>query len=136
MTGTFTKLATSITESTVWCEPDRTRIVWICMLAMADQYGRVLGSVPGLANRARVPIEDTRIALDAFMSPDPDSRTKDNEGRRIEAIDGGWRLLNHAKYRDLRSADDRREQNKLAQRRRREKVKEASSPVIKRQRAS
>lgn len=40
-----------------------------------------------------------------FLSPDKWSRTTDNEGRRIEPIDGGWRLLNHAKYRAIRDEE-------------------------------
>jgi len=109
MSRTFTKLFSSITESTVWCEPDRTRLVWICMLAMADQHGRVWGSIPGLANRARVPVEDARAAIDTFLAPDVDSRTKDFDGRRVEAIDGGWRLLNHEKYRAIRDEESIKE---------------------------
>lgn len=102
---TFTKLFSSITESTVWMEPANIRLVWITMLAMSDRLGRVWASVPGLAARARVPDEDCRKALKLFMEPDLDSRTKDNEGRRIEPIDGGWRLLNHAKYRAIRDKE-------------------------------
>lgn len=109
MSRTFTKLFSSITESTIWCEPDRTRLVWICMLAMADKNGRVWASVPGLANRARVPLVDAEIALAAFLAPDPYSRTPDNEGRRIEPIDGGWRLLNHEKYRAIRDDESIKE---------------------------
>lgn len=109
MSRTFTKLFSSITESTVWCEPDRTRLVWIAMLAMADHAGRVWSSVPGLANRARVPLEDVEIALTTFLSPDAYSRTPDHEGRRIEPIDGGWRLLNHAKYRQIRDEESIKE---------------------------
>jgi hypothetical protein len=75
------------------------------MLAMADQHGRVWASIPGLANIARVPIEATESALEELMSPDKYSRTKDNDGRRIEEIDGGWRLLNHAKYRAIRDEE-------------------------------
>lgn len=101
MSRTFTKLFSSITASTVWCEPDRTRLVWITMLAMADHAGRVHGSIPGLAHMARVPLEDCETALHTFLSPDPYSRTPDHEGRRIETIDGGWRLLNYAKHRGL-----------------------------------
>ncbi len=123
----FAKLYAGILESTIWCEPDPTRLVWITMLAMADQFGRVMGSVPGLANRARVPVEDTRTAIHSFLSPDPDSRTKDFEGRRVEEIDGGWRLLNHAKYRELRAEDDRREQNRQAQARQRAKKRGVSA---------
>jgi hypothetical protein len=106
---TFTKLFSSITESTVWCEPDRTRLVWICMLAMADRKGRVFASVPGLANRSRVPIEDAQTAIDTFLSPDKYSRTPEFEGRRIEPIDGGWRLLNHEKYRSIRDEETTKE---------------------------
>lgn len=105
MSRTFTKLFASITESTVWCEPDRIRLVWICMLAMADARGRVWASIPGLANRARVPIADAEDAINRFLSPDEYSRTPDNEGRRIEPIDGGWRLLNHEKYRSIRDEE-------------------------------
>ena len=105
MSLTFTKLFSSITESTIWVAPDAHRLCWITMLAMADSRGRVFGSIPGLANRARVSVEDTRGAIEAFLGPDHDSRTKDNEGRRLEVIDGGWRLLNHAKYRAIRDEE-------------------------------
>jgi hypothetical protein len=105
MSVTFTKLFSSITESTIWVAPDPHRLCWITMLAMADRQGRVWASVPGLANRARISVEDTRAAIASFLAPDPDSRTKDHEGRRIEEIDGGWRLLNHAKYRAIRDEE-------------------------------
>jgi hypothetical protein len=105
MSVTFTKLFSSITESTIWVAPDPHRLCWITMLAMADRQGRVWASIPGLANRARISVDDTRAAIASFLSPDPDSRTKDWEGRRIEEIDGGWRLLNHAKYRAIRDEE-------------------------------
>jgi hypothetical protein len=87
------------------------------MLAMADKHGRVWASVPGLANRARVPVEAVERALGIFLAPDPHSRTKAFEGRRIEVIDGGWRLLNHAKYRALRDEEDQRAKDAERQRR-------------------
>lgn len=109
MSVTFTKLFSSITESTIWCEPANTRLVWITMLAMADRKGRVFASIPGLANRARVPLEDCEKAITTFLSPDKYSRTPDFEGRRIEPIDGGWRLLNHEKYRKIRDEEATKE---------------------------
>ncbi len=109
MSMTFTKLFSSITESTVWCEPERTRLVWITMLAMADRKGRVWASLPGLANRARVPVEDCQIAIDTFLAPDRYSRTAEHEGRRIEPIDGGWKLINYEKYRELKDEETIRE---------------------------
>ena len=124
MSITFTKLFSSITESTVWCEPAHTRLVWITMLAMADKRGRVWASIPGLANRARVPLEDADKAVETFLGPDRYSRTPDHEGRRIRAIDGGWELLNYTKYRELRDEENRREQNREAQERHRKKSAE------------
>jgi hypothetical protein len=109
MSRSYTKLFQSILDSTIWQEDDATRIVWITMLAMADQHGEVSSSIPGLARRAGVTIEACEAALETFKAPDGYSRTKDNDGRRIEEIDGGWTLINHAKYRALLSADDRRE---------------------------
>ena len=110
MSMTFTKLFSSITESTIWVEDNETRIVWIAMLAMADRKGRVWGSIPGLANRARVSVDGCRKAIQTFLSPDPDSRTKEEEGRRIREIDGGWQLINYFKYREIRDQETVREQ--------------------------
>lgn len=109
MSDTYTKLFSSITASTIVSEPLATRWLWVTMLAMADASGNVWGSVPGLARIANIELADAERALAAFLAPDRYSRTKDNEGRRIEEIEGGWRLLNHAKYRAIRSAEERRE---------------------------
>ena len=108
MSMTFTKLFSSITESTVWCESAPTKIVWITMLAMCDKRGRVWASIPGLASRAKVTIDETETALNCFLSPDKYSRTQEFEGRKIEVIDGGWSLINHGKYRALRDEEERR----------------------------
>jgi hypothetical protein len=50
-----------------------------------------------------------------LLSPDPDSRTEDYEGRRIEVVDGGWRLINHAKYRAKMSEAERLEYKRRKQ---------------------
>lgn len=75
------------------------------MLAMADRKGRVWASIPGLANRARITVEACGEAIASFLGPDPYSRTKDHDGKRIEEIDGGWRLLNHEKYRSIQDEE-------------------------------
>ena len=112
----YTKLFSSIIASTIWRADDKTRIVWITMLAMSDQFGIVEGSVPGLADMARVTVDECRDALAALQAPDEDSRSKEQDGRRIEPVDGGWRLINHGKYRDKMSLDERREYQRLYQR--------------------
>lgn len=120
----YTKLFSSILHSTVWAEPHPTRIVWITMLAMADQYGVVSASVPGLARAACVTREEAEAALATFTLPDPDSRSQEHEGRRIAAVDGGWRLLNHDKYRALLSAEDKRAKDAERQARFRERQRQ------------
>lgn len=108
MTG-YTKLFGSIVASTIWREPHQVRIVWITMLALANKAGIVEASIPGLADLARVTVPECEEALKALSSPDEYSRTKDHEGRRITEVDGGWAVLNHAKYRAKMGADERRE---------------------------
>jgi hypothetical protein len=104
----FTKLFSGIIFSTVWREEMHVKVVWITMLALADRNGVVNASVPGLADASRVTVEQCREALARFMAPDEDSRTKEFDGRRAEVADGGWRLLNYLKYRELMSKDERR----------------------------
>jgi len=100
----YTKLFNSIVTSTIWTEDDKTRILWITMLALADKNGEIHGSIPGLARVAGISLADAENAIGKFLSPDPYSRTPDHDGRRIAPIDGGWELLNHTKYREWRAA--------------------------------
>jgi hypothetical protein len=124
---TFTKLFSSITESTIWMQPDQVRLVWITMLAMADRKGRVFASIPGLAHRARVTLEDAEEALKIFLSPDPHSRTTEHEGRRIEPIEGGWRLLTYEKHRAMMDEESVRESKREWARRKRAESKNGST---------
>jgi len=105
----FTKLFNTIVTSTIWSEDDKTRIIWITMLAIADSDGIVSASIPGLAKVANVSVEDTEKAIKNLKAPDPYSRTTEFEGRRIEDVDGGWMVLNYVKYRRMLSEEERRE---------------------------
>lgn len=105
----FTKLFNTIVTSTIWQEDDKTRIVWITMLAISDADGIVSASIPGLASVSNVSVEAAEKAIKNLESPDKYSRTKDFEGRRIEAVDGGWRILNYVKYRRMLTEEERRE---------------------------
>lgn len=116
----YTKLFSSIIHSTIWREPPEVCKVWVTMLAMADRNGVVEASVPGLADAARVSVARCRKVLDVLASPDADSRSQDFEGRRIKAVDGGWLLLNHARYRAKLEADEKRIQTAARVRRHRE----------------
>jgi hypothetical protein len=112
----FTKLFSSITTSTIWCESSDTRVVWVTLLAMANRRGQIWGSVPGLAKVAGVSMEACEMALKRFMEPDTYSRTKVAEGRRLEEIDGGWKLINYIKYREIRDETEMRSYKAAKQR--------------------
>lgn len=112
----FSKLFSSIITSTIWQEDDHTRILWLTMLATCDAEGVVEGSVPGLAHVARIPLDACRTSIEKLSAPDPDSRTKDHEGRRIAPVDGGWKILNYLKYRQKGRHSDRSEYLAMKQR--------------------
>lgn len=79
------------------------------MLAIADADGMVSASLPGLASVSNVSLEAAEKAVSNLKSPDLYSRTKDNEGRRIEEVDGGWLILNYQKYRRMLNEEERKE---------------------------
>jgi hypothetical protein len=54
--------------------------------------------------RKRHPAKGEQITAPPSSSA-PATPAPRGQGRRIEAIDGGWRLLNHAKYRELRDEE-------------------------------
>ena len=97
MSVNYTILKSSIIYSTIWDEDAETCKVWVTMLAMRNKDGEIFSSLPGLSHAARIGLEKTIKSVNKFLSPDPNSTTKEYEGRRIEVIDGGWRLLNHEK---------------------------------------
>src|SRR5262249_2950986 len=119
----YTKLFSTIVDSTIWQEDHPTRILWITLLALADRDGIVLASIPGLAARAHISVEQCIAALNKFQNPDPYSWSTEEEGRRIRKTEQGWFLINHAKYRKLLSAEDQREKNRIRVQRFRSKQK-------------
>lgn len=101
MAKQYVKVYVEFLESTLWWgENEQTRLIWITLLVAADWEGIYHGTLPGLAGKARVSLEDAERAIERLMTPDKHSRTPDNDGRRVEKIDGGFKLLNYQKYRD------------------------------------
>lgn len=60
--------------------------------------------------------EDVQKAIEMLCSPDPNSRTKDNEGRRLVQLGQfTYKVVNGAKYTAIRNAEERREYNRKKQ---------------------
>jgi len=111
MTNGYTKLFGTILTSSIWSEDDKTRLVWITMLALATRDGLVEAALPGLARAANVSVEACEASVKKLESPDEYSRSTTNDGRRIEKVDGGWRIYNYVKYMEKMDMESRRAYN-------------------------
>jgi hypothetical protein len=98
----YNKIFTKILDSSIWLEPDATRIVWLTCIAAMDEDGFCqFASIANLAHRANVSLEAAQRAVQTLEQPDENSSDPEHEGRRIERVPGGWVVLNAAKYREL-----------------------------------
>ncbi len=127
----YTKLFSSIVASTIWREDDKTRLVWITMLAMKNERHVVETSLPGLADMARVTIKECEAAVKKLEGPDKYSRNQQHQGRRVERCDGGWRILNGEYYRQQLSYEERKEYQKLYHREYRRRKKDLGNVALK-----
>lgn len=102
------------------------------MIILADQEGFVDMTPDAISRRTIIPLEIIRKGIEELEKPDPQSRDSTNDGRRIERIsaerDWGWQILNYAKYRQIRSAEERREYMRGYMRKKREKERAGAPP--------
>jgi hypothetical protein len=96
----FVKLDCKILYSSIWAESAEISKVWITLLAMANSDGLVESTAPGIARLSVVSLDEAKRALEVFESPDIESKNKNNDGRRIKRVDGGYLILNYCQYRE------------------------------------
>ena len=73
--------------------------------------------------------EEVRRVIEFLCSPDPESRTPDEEGRRLIKLGSFlYKVVNFQKYRGGRNLERRREQNREAQRKFRKKHAKKTEP--------
>lgn len=128
MTG-YTPLFGSVFEGTLcgrW--PDTG--IWTCLLALSDRHGNIDVTPQYISAVTGVPIDELMACLERFMSPDPQSRTPDEQGRRLVKLDDnrkwGWKIVNHGKYREkarlvgknAREVEQGKNKDRMADRRR------------------
>ena len=102
-------------------------VTFTVMIVLADQEGEVDMTPEALAAGTSIPLDIIRRGIEYLEAPDPQSRTPDEEGRRIirvsDSRDWGWRITNYAHYRAIRTAEERREYFKQHKRKQRAKAK-------------
>lgn len=104
MSGGYTVLFSSLTTGTLcgrW--PDVG--LWPVILSMSDRHGVVDVTHAYIATVTGLSVEDVKACMQRFCGPDPGSRTPDHDGARLVLLDPdnrdwGWRIVNHAKYRE------------------------------------
>lgn len=101
------------------------------MIALADKEGTIDMTPHALSARTSIPLEIIQKGINDLESPDPMSRTPDDEGRRITRLDEhrqwGWRITNYQKYREIRTAEERREYHRQYWHKRKLKLKSIDS---------
>ena len=98
-------------------------IVMQQLVILADRHGEVEMTPQAISNTTTIPLDIVEKGLQVLMEPDPMSRSKAEEGRRIVLLDPdrpwGWRLVNYQYYVELASKEDKRRKDaeRLAEKR-------------------
>ena len=119
----YGKIFEQIFSSSIMEEELEVRYLFMSMLAICETGGVVDITPEALARKVNLPVDRVRLALQALQRPDPKSRSSNDEGRRLVAIDThrdwGWIIVNYEKYKAIRSNEERREYMKEYMRRKR-----------------
>lgn len=107
----FAKIFTQIFDSSI-AENYEVRHVFEDLLKLADREGVVDMTPEAVARRTNVPLERVRFGIEELMKPDPRSRSKEHEGRRLLPLDSGrdwgWLVVNYGHYRAIQDEESRR----------------------------
>lgn len=86
------------------------------MIILADKDGTIEITPAALSAITSIPLDIIESGIAVLEAPDANSRTPDEDGRRIIRINPerpwGWHITNYAHYRAIRTAEDRRDYHK------------------------
>ena len=98
------------------------------LLILSDRLGTVDMTAEVISRISTVPLEIISKGIAALELPDPHSRNPNENGARIKRLsehrDWGWQIVNHAHYRAIRSAEERRDYMRVKMRERRAQAQE------------
>jgi hypothetical protein len=125
----YVTIDAEILNSTVWGEPAHIRLVWLTLLILCDMDGYVGASIPGIARASGVTEAQAREAIKRFQEPDPDSRTKTDEGRRLKEVERGFLILNFKDHLDRMSGERAKSRDRVRRFRERRRMAQHETPV-------
>ena len=109
----------------------QTMVVFQQLIVLADRDGVVDRTPAAISAVTGIPQEIIEAGIQKLEQPDPMSRTPGDNGRRLRLLDShrtwGWEIVNHAYYRDLSSAEDRRAKDREKKRKQRENARSQQS---------
>jgi hypothetical protein len=107
----FVKIFAQILDSSI-AEDWIVRHVFEDFLKLADREGFVDMTPEAISRRTNVPLDIITRGIEKLSMPDPNSRSLEEEGRRVVLIDPqrpwGWRIVNYSHYRNIRDGEDRK----------------------------
>lgn len=122
----FAKVFGQIFDSSI-AEDYNCRRMFMDLLVLADSDGAVDMTPEAISRRTNVPIDEVQKYIGELCQPDPLSRSKLHEGKRLIPLDSqrgwGWQIVNYAHYREIRDEAARREYFRDKQRERRRKLR-------------
>jgi len=84
--------------------------LWGYIISNADEEGNVEVNKRIVATAIGCSVEDIALALQFLQQPDPDSRSTEEQGKRlVQEGPFAYRIVTYQRYRLMRSNDDRRE---------------------------
>lgn len=101
MSADFTKVYKGFFEGSFRDEAPFTKLLFLAMMLHADENGIVRGAPSFWSAYTNISQDDVKEALERLLSPDPDSASPDEEGRRIIPWGDGancWNIVNYRKY--------------------------------------
>ena len=93
-------LSDGLVDSSIWEEPDHVFRVFLGMMSLKGADHVVRMDSYKLSRRLHMEHPVVLDALKVLESPDTKRPDQPHDGRRLQAVDGGWFFLNGEKYRD------------------------------------
>lgn len=123
MSEKYCKLSADLPYSSMWQEDGDTCKFWITLLCLKNEEGVVTQNLHGVARQIQIPYKKCIEALEKFKKPDPQSKTPEDDGRRVEIVPGGIKIINHEKYQQLGWTEEKRKYERERKAKQREKKK-------------
>lgn len=104
------------------------------MIILCDKRGVIDMTPEAISARTSIPVKILNIGIQFLEQPDTESRTPDEEGRRIVRLsderEWGWRIVNYEHYRKIRSSEERREYQRQYYQHRKKKPKAVETQQV------